>query len=301
MKNQIKDNNVINLNITKIEIMKLLGILVITLIFDVLVHQIAKLIREDNMLTLEIIQSKLLLIILDLSGIFISVIITFICLQKYLMGSRIEKGFKFGIAFGVFFVYSFFEMCLLWDYSLFEELINGLADGIPMFFMCILLGLLVGIDTKPASEMERMSHSSIQNKIQKISIIGIVYLVGRYIGYICGDLFGTFYSAYLRLPIETFFWTLSWGLWIGVMYILLLEQLEERIESSMRLSLFFGLIFGIPWFIYTLFIPLIVDPSFFLDAIIRATVDIISVVIGVYIVQKFNKDSKLIDSDSNQS
>jgi hypothetical protein len=64
--------------------------------------------------------------------------ISFAPIQMNLSGTRIMKGWRYGIAFGILCLLAIFEMSLIFDSPVADELRTSVADGISI----LLLGLL---------------------------------------------------------------------------------------------------------------------------------------------------------------
>jgi hypothetical protein len=72
--------------------------------------------------------------------------IIFALIQENLLGKKMMKGLRFGIAFGVVCFLAIFEMCLVFNSSLVDQLCISAIDGISILLLGLLLGSLVGTD-----------------------------------------------------------------------------------------------------------------------------------------------------------
>jgi len=144
------------------------------------------------------------------------------------------------IAFAVLCFLAIFEMCLVFDSSLVDELCTSTIDGLSILFLGLLSGSLVGADSKVPSRRMKLNQKS-------FIVIPLLFLIGRYFGYMIMNIM----SAYSEKPIGTLLWTLGIGYWIAVMY-WLLEETRKR--SPMVQAVRFGvMIFGSYWLIYNFF------------------------------------------------
>jgi hypothetical protein len=200
--------------------------------------------------------------------------IVFAFIQDKLPGTRVMKGWRYGVGFGGLCFLAIFEMCLIFDSPFESELRTSIADGVSLLFLGLLLGRFVGTDSK---------HFFTRDKLKRVSFIVIpfTFLVGRYFGYSIVHLL----SAYNEKPITTFAWTLSIGLWISITYWLLKEANDKPpLAQAVRFGI---LMFGTYWLIYNLFVLLFVDVSLS-DVFVRVIIDVLSVTIGVWAVNKLS-------------
>ena len=202
----------------------------------------------------------------------LAIIFTFI--QPNLSGTKMMKGLRFGIAFAVLCFLAIFEMCLVFDSSLMDELRTSTIDGLSILFLGLLLGSLVGADSKVPSRRMKLD--------QKLFIvIPLLFLIGRYFGYMIMNIM----SAYSEKPIGTFLWTLSIGYWIAVMYWLLKETRER---SSWVQAVRFGvIIFGSYWLLYNSFVLLFLKLSI-LNVLLRVIIDVASITVGIGVANKLS-------------
>lgn len=200
--------------------------------------------------------------------------IVFAFIQDNLPGNRIMKGLRYGVGFASLCFLAIFEMCLIFNSPILGELRTSTTDGVSILFLGLLLGRFVGTDSK---------HFGKQEKVKRVLFIVIpfTFLVGRYFGYFIFHIM----SAYNEKPIATFVWTLAIGMWIAVMHRLLKEASEK--PPGVRAVRFGILIFGIYWLIYNLFVLLFVNVSV-LDVFVRVIIDILSVTVGIWVVEKLS-------------
>lgn len=196
----------------------------------------------------------------------------FMLIQHRLPGTGRKKGLLYGLSFGGLYQIGMLESVLLLKSSVWNELLMGLADFIPILLMGLLIGVFAGVAKQKNG---RRHHSS------SICVIAIFYLAGRYLAYAVFHI----QSAYADKPLETFLWTLGMGLWIGVIYYILQPGIMGK--SSFTQGLFFGVvIFGANWLMNHLFIVAVLE--FTPDTFIRAGTDIVFVAIGAFLYRKLS-------------
>lgn len=203
----------------------------------------------------------------------LAIVFTFI--QDNLPGTRVMKGFRYGVGFAGLCFLAIFEMCLIFDSPVADELRTSTTDGVSLLFLGLLLGRFVGTDSKHFGRQEKL-------KPVLFIVIPLTFLVGRYSGYSIVHIM----SAYNEKPIPTFAWTIAIGLWISITYWLLKETSDK---PPMMQAVRFGiLIFGTYWLIYNLFVLLFVDVSV-LDVFARVIIDVFSVTVGIWVVNKLSR------------
>ncbi|WP_078576510.1 hypothetical protein [Salipaludibacillus agaradhaerens] len=200
--------------------------------------------------------------------------LVFLFVQKRLPGKKLKKGFLYGLSIGGLYFIGMFESALLFDTTVFTELLMGLPDFVSFVISGTLLGMAVGTD--------RVQKSSNHN-VLVVFIIALLYVSGRYLAYTLLNIS----SVYDIKPAGTFFWTLGLGLWVGTTYYLM--QPENREKSIAFQGLFFGaIIFGLNWSMNHVFLFTIIEFDF--DLLIRVGTDILFTIFGVCTYMKlFNR------------
>jgi len=201
--------------------------------------------------------------------------IIFALIQMNLSGTRMMKGLRYGTAFGVLCFLAIFEMSLIFNSPVADELRTSVADGISILLLGLLLGRLTGTDSHDVNWRTNLRCIS-------IIIITLIFVAGRYFGY------GVIHmmSAYSEKPFSTFLWTLSIGLWIAIMYWLIRETNQK---SSVVQAFRFGVqIFGSYWLIYNLFVLIFVKVSLW-DVLVRVIIDVLSVTVGIWAVNELSR------------
>lgn len=255
---------------------KIMFAVFVSVLIDVILHRLFAPRIEYNYSPSVLIEKGFFLPAVSIALIiwFGTLAIIFALIQGNLSGTKMMKGLRFGIAFGVLCFLAIFEMCLVFDSSLVDEFYTSITDGVSILLLGLLLGRLTGTDrTSPSSRMKLSQKSFI--------VISLIFLVGRYFGYMVIDIM----SAYSEKPIETFLWTLGIGYWIAIMYWLLKETREG---SAMVQAVRFGvLIFGVYWLIYNSFVLLFLKLSIF-DVFLRVIIDVVSITMGIWVANKLS-------------
>jgi len=201
--------------------------------------------------------------------------IIFTLIQNNLPGTKVAKGWRYGIAFGGLCFLAIIEVSLVFGSPLMKELRVSATDSVSILLLGVLLGRFTAVDGL---------HPPRQIKGEKIAfiVIPLVFLFGRYFGYI----FFHTRSAYLEKPIATFCWTLGMGGWISAMYWLLKEFRDaSTIVHAVR---FGGLVFGSYWLIYNSFALLFMKLSG-LEVLKRVIIDIFFVSASIGLVNRLSQ------------
>ncbi len=202
----------------------------------------------------------------------------FVLIQDTLPGTKLHKGLLYGFLFGVLWFIGMFEPGIS---PLWLSFFSGLADGLPILLLGILLGVFTATDT--GTNLEQRA----ANPMLSIVIVALLYTIGRYFSYAILHID----SAYSTLPFATLFWTVGMGLWVGGM-VQLLKQGVRGNSPLKRALMFGGIIYGTDWLLYHLFMILFFDISL-ADLVLRAGTDAIFVAVGVFILERFAHPSKI--------
>lgn len=194
----------------------------------------------------------------------------FTAIQEDLSGTRLSKGFRYGISFGVLWFIGMIEMTLIAGSSLSYELYSGSVDGISFLLLGVLLGVCTAADSGGKAGGRKLTAA-----LTSAAVIGLFFLAGRYFSYAVLHL----ESAYAAKPLATFVWTLGLGAWVGVIY-QLLRQRTGGDSASARGLRFSTLVFGSDWLFYTLFGAVFIQVGL-IEIILRVGVDVIFVTAGV--------------------
>jgi len=233
-----------------------------------------------------IVQSGLIPIGFMLFGLltFGLLAIVFVLIQEGLSGKRMRKGLMFGFLFGMMWALYLLEPAPhVEGLPFFEVLVYPLADGITILSMGLLLGRFIGNDSK-GNEKVRFS-----SNYATLLAVPVLFIAGRMLSY---NVFHI-YSSYAARQFDTIVWAAATELWIGVMYLLLRPGISDK--SPLLKAIYFAVvIYGIDYFLFNLFMPLVFNYKIwpmgallsYADLLVRASMDILSVVAGVYICEK---------------
>jgi hypothetical protein len=212
--------------------------------------------------------------------------VVFVVIQGGLPGTGMKKGLTFGFLFGMMWaVYLLEPAPHVEGLSLFEVLAYPLADSITIVSLGLLLGRFIGTDSKFYEKV------LISSSFATLLVIPVMFIAGRLLSY---NVFHI-YSSYAARPFDTIVWAAATGLWIGYMYLMLRHGISDK--SPLLKAIYFAVvIYGIDYFLFNLFMPLVFEYKIwpmgallsYADLFVRSSMDIISVVLGVYIYEKIS-------------
>jgi hypothetical protein len=203
--------------------------------------------------------------------------------EKWLSGSKLVKGVKYGIAFGVMMYFAACETNTIYGTPLIDDIRIAIADSIAFVIFGLLAGKMFGTDS-PDKEQ-----AWAKTNLFPILTITIFYIIGRYFAY---SILGI-ESGYTERPILTFIWTLCMGLSFGIMYLLMGK---DKNDNPIKKAMIFGLLIIGPIALFgNLFFPFKYQSSFAVmipDYIVgRSIVDMVFTILGVFlgesIIQKY--------------
>lgn len=214
-------------------------------------------------------------ITLLLTILFAVIAVIFVLMPEGLAGQKWGKGLRYGLAIGSLWFVGMFEGSVVWIEPWSSTIAWALEDAIPIVLMSVLLAVLTATDVIPTTKKA--------NSLA-IPIIGLAFIVGRYLEYtVLQPQLG-----YWSNPLVTFGWTLVLGLTVGMMYWLLASGLKG--QSPLRRALWFaGVVFGLNWWLYNIFVPVLFQaPSAFTMEMVttRVIVDIVFVLLGVFAFER---------------
>jgi hypothetical protein len=194
--------------------------------------------------------------------------------EKWLSGSKLAKGLKYGISFGVMMFFAACETNTLFGTPLVDDLRVASVDCVAFIIFGILAGRMFGTDSSDKQQ------TSTRSELFPVLSITLFYVVGRYLAY---SIFGI-ESGYAERPILTFIWTLCMGSSFGIMYLLIGKDTNDN--NPLRKAMIFGLlIVGSISLFGNLFYPFEYQSSFAVmipDYIFgRSIVDMVFVTLGV--------------------
>ncbi len=228
---------------------------------------------------------------------FSSMSVTFLIIEKWLNGSKIIKGLKFGISWGVIFFLGGIETNPVFGKSsIIADIRLCLVDLISVIVFGILSGKFLASDSQSSKSQIKDNVSTLLNNSLILSAVTLFYIIGRYFSYSILKI----ESGFIERSVSTFIWTLAAGISFGTLYILTGRNISEK--NLIKKSVFFGLTnVGTNWLIFNLFWPFVYQSSVlrFVQFIVgRAVVDTIFVILGVYFSERLinKKATKIIYS-----
>ena len=205
---------------------------------------------------------------------FLATIFSFI--HEKLPGTRMAKGFRYGICFWGLWAVGILEWHYIYNSSWAYDLYNtAFLDGAFLLVTSLLAARFLGTKSSP-SQGEKAKAG-----ILILPIIAILFLIGRYFNYSVFNIV----SAQHVLPVQTFVCLLLVGIWIGIIYLLLEPALQGY--SPLKRALWFAvIIFGTNWWFFAQFELLLMKISW-TDPVLRVGIDIVMVALGIFIFEKF--------------
>jgi len=203
--------------------------------------------------------------------------------EKWLSGSKLIKGIKYGIAFGVMMFVAACETNTIYGTPLIDDIRIAVADSIAFIIFGVLAGKTFGTDSPNKQQ------AWTKTNLFPILTITIFYTIGRYFAYSILRI----ESGYTERPILTFIWTLCMGLSFGIMYLLMGKNIND---NAIKKAIIFGLLIVGPIALFgNLFFPFEYQSSFAVmitDYIVgRSIVDMVFIILGVFlgeiILQKY--------------
>jgi hypothetical protein len=230
-------------------------------------------------------------------GIFLPLVVFFMFLSFCVLGiiyirvenalprNKVIKGFLFSLAFAGFWFIGFLEPILLFNESVRLCIFLGVVDSIAIFILGGFLGRFLSEDSPGGIEAPCNSE---HKSILSIAIIGLFFLIGRYISYA----FINIHSVYATHTVQTLIWTLGIGLSFGLTYWILGGAGRRK---PIKQAVWFGIgPFGVMWIMYNLFNLLFVKHSLLgittvsvVGLAVKVAVDILFVMLGIYIFERF--------------
>ena len=264
----------------KINFWKITGIVLFCSLFATTIHALGPPLYDYNAPKSYIIENGLFKpAVIGLFFItFWALAFVFVFIQDKLPGKGLLKGLRYGISFGVLWLIGMFEMSIAFGSPLKYEFFSGLCDCSSLILFGLLLGRFIATDSN------RVINKKSKSGLIPVFIIAGLFIVERYFRYFTLTQYN---PGYFENSLITFTFTLSLGLWVGIMYRLLRQELSE--SSPVKQALWFGgIVFGIDWLFYNLFLLLFFQWPL-IEILLVTAFDIISVIIGVFFVEKANK------------
>ncbi|MCP4746721.1 MAG: hypothetical protein GY874_11370 [Desulfobacteraceae bacterium] len=161
--------------------------------------------------------------------------LVFIIIQGKLQGSKLAKGFFFGLLFALLWSIEFLDYHHIFGNATGDGIPSALRDGIPLLLTGVLCGLFLGSDSSKTQDTIKFDAT-----IKAMVLFAIHFSIGRAV-----------YYAFVLPNAKEMGWeglsiVLMLGAWIGVMYVALDQGSLNR--SALGKAVFFGMfVFGINW------------------------------------------------------
>jgi hypothetical protein len=212
-------------------------------------------------------------------------ILSLICLhtEKWLSGSKLIKGVKYGISFGVMMYFAACETNTIFGTPVIDDIRVAVVDSIAFVIFGVLAGKMFTTDSP-----DRQQAWTKMNLFPVLTTT-IFFVIGRYFAYSILEI----ESGYTERPISTFIWTLFMGLSLGIMYLLIGKNINY---NPIKKAISYGLLIVGPISLFgNLFYPFEYQSSFAVmipDYIVgRSIVDMVFITLGIFlgesIIQKY--------------
>jgi hypothetical protein len=191
--------------------------------------------------------------------------------QHLLPGTPVRKGLLFGAAFVPVWFMGVVAMHFVAGSPLSQELRTGLVDVTVLTPFCVLIGLVLGSESKPDPQ------SATRPWLSAVLTLALTWLVFRY--GVERPLLGALGRE--ETTRGFFFWELGMGLCVAWLY--LLVGCRDRSRGPLAHALWFGgFVFGIFYLASALFVPLLVVVERPLVLGVGTLMEVLFVVVGVY-------------------
>jgi hypothetical protein len=211
-------------------------------------------------------------------------ILSLICLytEKWLSGSKLIKGVKYGISFGVMMYFAACETNTIYGTPVIDDIRIAAVDSIAFIIFGVLAGQIFGTDSPDKQQ------AWAKTNLFPILTIMIFYIIGRYFAYSFWKLNRIYGKTNFNIHLDFIH-----GLSFGIMYLLICKNIDD---NPIRKAMIYGLlIVGSISLFGNLFFPFEYQSSFAVmipDYILgRSIVDMVSITLGVFlgesIIQKY--------------
>ncbi|KQC03079.1 MAG: hypothetical protein APR53_06035 [Methanoculleus sp. SDB] len=199
----------------------------------------------------------------------------FLYINDKLPGSKVSKGIRFGISFGVLWLIGVIGMSIFFGSPLLHELLGGACDCAALIILGALLGAFIATDSN------RRSGGCPLCMLPAVIIIAFFFVIGQYAAFLFMSK-----TPYFNISgPDTFLWTVILGVWAGVVYWLLQDGIDTGYTPVQRSVFFGGVVIGIDWLLFNLFVLLFVATPV-LDPVILAILNIASIIAGMFVHER---------------
>jgi hypothetical protein len=264
-------------------------ILLIAIVLSVLYALVHGLLPSDNNSTIVpsvITQQGLLPMAFVLYGVLWFALLgcVFVLVQARLPGGKMTKGLTFGAFFCAIIFMVYFEP-LPNVSSFYVNMAWMLGDGLPLILLGLVLGRFI-VAEKPAKTPLHLERKNVLlTSIVPLLAVPLVLVIGRLFVYTVLGVYSSFYTQ----TAQTLGWVLAFGVGMGILYTILRPAFKKT--SLLKTALFFGVgVFGVFLLLFNFAYFLIASLPFsgYLDMVVRITIDVISVTLGVLLLEYLN-------------
>ncbi|WP_028306874.1 hypothetical protein [Desulfitibacter alkalitolerans] len=208
---------------------------------------------------------------------------------KHLSLPKLEMGFRFGLVFALIYLLGMQEVVVEaspfgeWGLAfVIYQLFMGLGDAVPVMLLCLTIAHFTLENTNTYKPNQFLG---VTEKIKIVSLIAIIFLIQRAIGYETGFVI----SNTEVYPLPSYLWTALFGIVLGVSYVVLYPMYAKE-HNKLLLSLkLVVLTIGVNWIIFNSFIGLIFSGAM-PQMLLRSGIDtgmffLSSIVISKYIIK----------------
>jgi len=265
---------------------RILLIAIVISVFYALVHGLLPSDNNSTIVPSAIAQQGLLPIAFILYGVLWFALLgcVFVLLQSRLPGGKMARGLTFGAFFCAIIFMVYFEP-LPNVSSFYVNMAWMLGDGLPLILLGLVLGLFI-IAEKPAKTPLNLERKNVLlTSIILLFAVPLVFVIGRLFAYIVLGLYSSFYTQ----TAQTLGWVLAFGVGMGILYTILRPAFKKT--SPFKTALFFGVgVFGVYLLLFNFAYFLIASLPFsgYLDLVARTAIDVISVTLGVLLLEYVN-------------
>jgi hypothetical protein len=211
----------------------------------------------------------------------------FVSIEGNLPGSRLSKGLRYGVAFGVLWLIGILGVSPAAGSPIAQELYTGMVDGSAVILLALLLGLFAGTDGPPrAARKSRVRYGA-------VPVVAAFYTASYFSGRWLLQFIPSATPIHAPNSLHALVIALGLGGWIGAMYVLLAQGSGGL--APFKQALWFGVVvFGIEWVLFAVFGFLFVEQSI-LVPLLGAGIDILFVVVAVWFFERLLSATSRVD------
>jgi hypothetical protein len=262
---------------------RILLIAVVISVFYALVHGILPSDNNSTIIPSEIAQQGLLPIAFILFGVLWFALLgcVFVLVQKRFPGGKITKGLTFG-AFLCAIIFMLYFEPLPSVSSFYVNMAWMFGDGLPLILLGLVLGRFIVAEKSAKTPLNLERKNVLLTSIVPLFAVPLVFVIGRLFAYAVLGIYSSFYTQ----TAQTLGWVFAFGVGMGIIYTIFRPAFKKT--TPHKTALFFGVgVFGVYLLLFNFAYFLIASLPFsgYLDMVVRTTIDIISVTLGVLLLE----------------